>query len=101
MIRFNESSHMAICIYALIFVGLVLVPIIHWLDIQSNNTKYVLSCCGTSQNNPFFVFLFHELLKPCFPTLFKLLFSLNFRETLSTFGSLLFVLTPLQVCLSL
>jgi len=46
MIRFNESSHMAICIYALMFVGLVLVPIIHWLDVQSNNTKYVLSCCG-------------------------------------------------------
>jgi len=46
MIRFNESNHMAICIYALMFVGLVLVPIIHWLDVQSNNTKYVLSCCG-------------------------------------------------------
>jgi len=46
MIRFNESSHMAVCIYCLMFVGLVLVPIIHWLDVQSNDTKYVLSCCG-------------------------------------------------------
>jgi len=46
MIRFNESAHIAVSIYCIIFVGLVLVPIIHWLDVQSNDTKYVLSCIG-------------------------------------------------------
>jgi len=45
MLRFNESSHIAVCIFCLIFVGLVIVPSIEWLS-ESNDTKFILECVG-------------------------------------------------------
>eukprot|EP01127_Copromyxa_protea_P020856 TRINITY_DN7023_c0_g1_i2.p1 TRINITY_DN7023_c0_g1~~TRINITY_DN7023_c0_g1_i2.p1 ORF type:complete len:647 (-),score=104.60 TRINITY_DN7023_c0_g1_i2:26-1966(-) len=45
MLRFNESSHIALSIYSIIFVGVVIIPNILWLT-ESNDTIYILSCVG-------------------------------------------------------
>jgi len=49
MLRFNESSHIAVCIFCLIFVGLVIVPSVEWLS-ESNDTKFILECVGLLVN---------------------------------------------------
>jgi len=41
LLRFNESSHIAICIYCLLIIGIILVPNVHWLA-TDNNTLFVL-----------------------------------------------------------
>eukprot|EP01126_Amoeba_proteus_P052963 TRINITY_DN6435_c0_g1_i2.p1 TRINITY_DN6435_c0_g1~~TRINITY_DN6435_c0_g1_i2.p1 ORF type:complete len:257 (-),score=30.30 TRINITY_DN6435_c0_g1_i2:165-935(-) len=45
MIAFNESPHLAVSIFCLIFVGLVIVPNVMWLS-ESVNTQYILNCVG-------------------------------------------------------
>jgi len=41
LLRFNESSHIAICIYCLLIIGIILVPNVHWLT-TDNDTLFVL-----------------------------------------------------------
>jgi len=41
LLRFNESSHIAVCIYCLLIIGIILVPNVHWLS-TNNDTLFVL-----------------------------------------------------------
>jgi len=45
MLKYNESAHLSVCIYSIIFVGLVIIPNITWLS-ESNNTRFILACVG-------------------------------------------------------
>eukprot|EP01127_Copromyxa_protea_P019624 TRINITY_DN6417_c0_g1_i1.p1 TRINITY_DN6417_c0_g1~~TRINITY_DN6417_c0_g1_i1.p1 ORF type:complete len:739 (-),score=126.12 TRINITY_DN6417_c0_g1_i1:85-2127(-) len=45
MLHFNESAHISVCIYSLVFIGVVIIPNFTWLA-TTNDTKYVLQCIG-------------------------------------------------------
>jgi len=45
LLRFNESSHISICIYALILIGIILIPQVLWLTSDVNTLFVLESVC--------------------------------------------------------